>query len=168
MASSARTTRRILTRPLMKSTRPFLAIPRRIFDACSGSFLRFANRIVIAPMTGYRADQADGQRTDCRILAAARPHRTDHLERRPGRATLNTTALWNEAQASAWKQVIDGVFARGIRLYARSSALRHQRGLRRRAWRLLANRHRGGDLTPPATVPRRRPRPCVPLGYGIT
>ncbi len=95
-----------------------------LFDAWNNSALRFANRIVMAPMTRSRADHRDAAPNDLMV---------EYYRQRAGagmivsegvpvsdraRGYVGTGALWNEAQAAGWKKVNDAVHAAGGKIFA--------------------------------------------------
>ncbi len=95
-----------------------------LFDIYTNAALKFANHIVMAPMTRSRADHRDAvpndmmveyyrQRASAGLIISEGVPVSDHA-----RGYINTGALWNEAQAAGWKKVNDAVHAAGGKIFA--------------------------------------------------
>ncbi|MDK9723851.1 MAG: alkene reductase [Sterolibacteriaceae bacterium MAG5] len=95
-----------------------------LFDPISCGPLRFANRIVMAPMTRCRCDHRDAvpndmvveyyrQRAGAGMILSEGVPVSDQA-----RGYLGTAALYTEAQAAGWHKVNEAVHAAGGRIFA--------------------------------------------------
>jgi anthraniloyl-CoA monooxygenase len=131
--------------------------------------LTLENRVVVSPMCQYSAD--DGVPNDwhlvhlgSRAIGGAGLVFAEMTDVSPeGRITPGCTGLWNDAQAAAWKRIVDFVHANGRAKIAMQLGHAGRKGSSKRPWEGREDEpldEGGWELLAPSAIPYRAYSPA--------